>query len=84
MAAGYLNVYTPYCEAWHHESLSRGYEDTPEKVARFAGEIDRFRERHAAFLERGDPYYNPNLTLAEENFTLSQAAQERRKAESAL
>ena len=31
----YLNVWTPFMEAYHYESKSRGYEDTPEKKARF-------------------------------------------------
>jgi GT2 family glycosyltransferase len=68
---GYLNVFTPYCEAWHHESVSRGYEDTPEKQARFRDEVLYMLERHGPTLAAGDPYYNPNLTLEHENFSLS-------------
>ena len=70
---GLLNVFTPWCEAWHHESLSRGYEDTEEKKERFWREVEYFRERHAAVLEAGDPFYNPNLTLWHENFDLDDA-----------
>ena len=66
----YLIVFTPYAEAYHHESKSRGSENTPEKVARFNGEVDRFHEKWHDVLEAGDPYYNPNLTLIEENFEL--------------
>jgi len=69
--ASYLNVYTPYCEAWHHESVSRGHETTPEKQARFSREVEYMLERHAEVLRYGDPYYNPNLTLEHENFSLS-------------
>jgi hypothetical protein len=29
-----------------------------------------FQQRHAGALERGDPYYNPNLTLDREDFSL--------------
>jgi len=65
---GLLNVFTPYAEAYHHESLSRGYEDTPEKIARFNGEKAFFAARHAAILAAGDPYYNPNLSLDTESF----------------
>ena len=79
LARGYRNVFTPYCEAWHYESRTRGYEDTPEKRRRFAGEIERFKADHADFLAAGDPCYNPNLTLAEENFHLSIDAQRRRE-----
>lgn len=74
LGAGYLNVYTPYCEAWHHESISRGYEDTEEKQQRFSSEVRRFRALHGEALEQGDAFYNPNLTLAQENFYLSSAA----------
>ncbi len=69
--AGYLIVFTPYAEAYHHESKSRGFEDTPEKVARFGGEIATFRERWDDVLKAGDPYYNPNLTLDYEDFRLA-------------
>ena len=31
----YLIVWTPYAELYHHESKTRGYEDTPEKIKRF-------------------------------------------------
>jgi len=66
--AGYLNIYTPYCEAYHYESISRGLEDSPEKLARFHSEIDYIKSRHGDILENGDPYYNPNLTLESEDF----------------
>ena len=68
--AGYLIVFTPYAEAYHHESKSRGAEDTPQKQARFRGEVARFREKWGTALEAGDPYYNPNLTLLYEDFRL--------------
>lgn len=67
--AGYLIAWTPYAEMYHHESKSRGGEDTPEKQKRFEGEIQRFRTRWARELEAGDPYYNPNLTLDREDFS---------------
>lgn len=70
MERGYLNVYTPYCEAYHHESLSRGSEDDPEKAKRFRREIEYMKKRHARFLEKGDPYYNPHLTHDREDFSL--------------
>jgi GT2 family glycosyltransferase len=64
----YLNVFTPYCEAYHHESISRGAEDNPEKVKRFNSEVEYMKERHEKILKDGDPYYNVNLTLDHENF----------------
>jgi GT2 family glycosyltransferase len=67
--AGYLIVYTPYAELFHHESLSRGYEDNPEKQARFGREISYMLERHRGILERGDPCYNRNLRLDVHDFS---------------
>ncbi len=67
--AGYLVVWTPYAEAYHYESKSRGYEDTPEKQMRFKGEIERFQAKWKDILQTGDPYYNPNLTLERGDFT---------------
>lgn len=66
--AGYLIVWTPYAEAYHYESKSRGVEDTPEKQKRFEGEVHRFMDKWGRILEQGDPYYNPNLTLEREDF----------------
>ena len=67
---GKLVVYAPYALLYHYESKSRGLEDTPEKVARFNGEIEIFRRKWPEILKKGDPYYNPNLTLRKSNFSL--------------
>ena len=66
----YLIAWTPYAELYHYESISRGYEDTPEKKKRFEGEVEKFQDRWKNELEQGDPYYNPNLTLGAEDFSL--------------
>ena len=68
--AGYLIVWTPFAELYHYESESRGQEDTPEKKKRFNGEMLRFQARWGDTLKRGDPYYNPNLSLVREDFSL--------------
>ena len=68
--AGYLIVYNPYAELYHYESKSRGLEDTPEKVARFNKEMQIFERRWPDILRNGDPYYNPNLTLKSQDFSL--------------
>ena len=68
--AGYLIVWTPYAELYHYESKSRGLEDTLEKKKRFEGEVKRFQERWKAELAAGDPYYNPNLSVDREDFSL--------------
>jgi hypothetical protein len=68
-AAGHLIVYTPYAELLHHESVSRGYEDSPEKKARFNREYKVMQERWGALLLR-DPYYNPNFKLENVGYDL--------------
>ena len=68
--AGYLIVYNPFAELYHYESKSRGLEDTPEKLARFNREIAIFDGRWPDILRNGDPYYNPNLTLESQDFSL--------------
>ena len=67
---GYLVVYNPNAELYHYESKSRGYEDTPEKIKRFQGEIYKFVEEWPDILQKGDPYYNVNLTLDRQDFSL--------------
>ncbi len=66
----YLNLFTPYAEMYHHESISRGYETTPEKIERFQLEKDALSKRHKNILASGDPYYNPNLCHDKEDFSL--------------
>jgi SAM-dependent methyltransferase len=66
--AGYRNVWTPYAELYHHESATRGQEDTPEKIARAQQEGDYMRQ-HWAHAIRHDPAYSPNLTVEREDFT---------------
>ncbi|EEY46436.1 glycosyltransferase [Vibrio mimicus] len=68
--AGYFNVWTPYAELYHYESKTRGFEDTPEKQARFAKEVAYMRSRWGNQLD-ADPFYNPNLTMAREDFSLA-------------
>lgn len=69
LEAGYLNVFTPYAELYHHESKSRGLDDTLEKVARFNLEKDRLINKWSEALHE-DPYYNINLTRSKEDFSL--------------
>ncbi len=65
---GYRVVYNPYIELIHYESKTRGYEDTPEKKARFEEETQNFQTKWNHLLQKGDPYYNPNLSHADGNF----------------
>lgn len=67
---GFTNVWTPYAEMYHYESASRGYEDTPEKQARFNSEVSYMKRRWAEVLLE-DPAYNPNLTQDREDFSFA-------------
>jgi O-antigen biosynthesis protein len=72
LEAGYRNVWTPFAELYHHESKTRGADDTPEKQARFTFERAVMQERWAALL-RNDPMYNPNLSQICEDYSLNAA-----------
>ena len=67
---GYRNVYIPYVELYHYESKTRGYEYSKEKEARFDKECEKFKNRWKEFLEKGDPYYNPNFSLDTCNYDI--------------
>ena len=68
-AAGYRNLWSPYIEMIHHESISRGTEDTPEKQARFTKEVNYMKKAWGEQL-LNDPCYSQWLTLDREDFTL--------------
>ena len=67
---GLRNLWTPYAEMYHHESASRGFDNTPEKQARFNKEAEYIKMRWANIILH-DPAYSPNLTLEYENFSLA-------------
>lgn len=69
----YLNVFTPFAELYHYESLSRGSDvEDPhsENAKRYDREAEHFRTRWKEVIEKGDPYYNPNFTLDRSDFSL--------------
>lgn len=69
--AGYLIVYDPYAQLYHYESKSRGLDQgNPEKVRRFQSEMAVFQKRWPDILRDGDPYYNPNLSMVTQDFSL--------------
>lgn len=68
--AGYRNLWTPYAELYHDESLTRGSDETcPDKQQRFKNEIDFMQTKWGSLLKK-DPYYSPNLTLEREDFSI--------------
>ena len=59
---GYRIAWTPYAELYHHESATRGFDLDPR-------EIELMKRRWKETLVN-DPYYNRNLTLEYEDFSL--------------
>jgi GT2 family glycosyltransferase len=55
-------MWTPHARLLHRESVSRGRDDTPDKLARFASEEAYMYEKWGEMLAN-DPFYNPNLSL---------------------
>lgn len=68
-ALGRDNLFLHEVELFHFESQSRGYENTPEKQARFEKETAYMYDKWGKLIEN-DPYYNPNLTRTGGNFSL--------------
>lgn len=59
---GYKILYTPFAEAYHHESVSRKKEADENSMAH-TDDNKLFLEKWKAVIDSGDPYYNPNLDL---------------------
>lgn len=70
IGAGYRNVFTPFAKLVHHESLTRGKNNTPEKVRRFRKEVNYMNKRWGERLVH-DPWYSDNLTLEHEDYSLA-------------
>lgn len=63
-------VYDPYAQAYHHESKTRGSDNTVANIERFEREKRLLINRWGKYIEDGDPYYNKNLTLSRPDFTI--------------
>lgn len=61
-ATGKSIIWTPHAKLLHAESASRGHEDTPQKKARAARELEQLRRRWGGVLLH-DPAYHPSLNL---------------------
>ena len=69
----YAVIYTPFSKLYHLESISRPKtiaDMSTEELVEFQRESDFIRRRHLKYFKEGDPYYNPNLTLRLENYSL--------------
>ena len=69
-AMGLKNVWSPYAVLYHHESVSRGHDNTEEKKARFNSEAKYMQQQWGELL-LADPAYNRNLTRVREDFSLA-------------
>jgi len=76
LKAGYYNLCLSHPVLYHHESKTRGPEDTVEKQIRFRGEIDLMEARWGELL-KNDPFYSPHLTRYREDYSISLASYRR-------
>jgi len=67
--AEYRNLWTPYAELYHHESKSRGKDNTHEKKARYLSEVAYMQKMWGHILVN-DRYYHPAFTKTAEQFQL--------------
>jgi len=67
---GYLIVWTPFAELYHHEKLTRGRPSSKEKWELEIKEREYFKAKWRHLIEKGDPYYNPNLNQDCADFSL--------------
>lgn len=68
MSLGLRNVWTPYAELFHHESITRGLDTDLVRKKRFDKESKYMIDRWGGLLDN-DPYYSPNLTLKHSDFS---------------
>lgn len=73
LKAGYYNLCLSHVTIYHHESQTRGPEDTVEKQIRFRSEIELMGARWGKLLEN-DPFYSPHLTRDREDSSISVAS----------
>ena len=66
----YLNIFTPFAELFHYESQSRGLDISDEQKKRYDDEANRFKNKWGRVLEKGDPYYNPNISLDHNDYSI--------------
>ena len=70
---GFRNVVLPQVTLYHHESKTRGLDNTSAKQTRLQTEESYMQQRWWTILQN-DPFYNPNLTKSAENFTINHAS----------
>ena len=73
---GYLNIFTPYSELYHYESISRGSDMEGANMVRLDKEAEDFKSKWKEILDKGDPYYNPNFSLDHNDYSLKMSYNE--------
>ncbi|MGQ0672796.1 MAG: glycosyltransferase family 2 protein [Hyphomicrobium sp.] len=68
-ARGWNNCYCPEAVLWHRESASRARDVSRHRSSAFLREVAAFRNKWPDIIS-DDPFYNPNLTRTEEDFSL--------------
>lgn len=58
---GRVNVWTPYAELYHYESISRGLDTDGEALERYNKECNYFKNKWASYYQNGDEYANDNF-----------------------
>ncbi|MCL5783754.1 MAG: glycosyltransferase family 2 protein, partial [Patescibacteria group bacterium] len=67
---GFFNVYTPFAVLCHHESVSVGKPEAGTRdLEEFQKEINLMHKKWGNLLQQ-DPFYNSNLTLYKEDFSI--------------
>ena len=69
-ALGKRVIYEPYGEFYHYEDREKLQKEAKERLEEFHQAIALFEERWSELIRTGDPFYNPNLTLEKEDFSL--------------
>jgi glycosyltransferase involved in cell wall biosynthesis len=59
---GLRNLWTPHAILRHHESLSRGSDERPERLAAFQAEAAHMKKKWGHVLDH-DPFFSPNYTF---------------------
>ena len=80
---GLWNVYTPFPELYHHESVSRGSDNTPERLPRYQKEVDYMWDNWTEILTN-DPNYNPLLSRFKEDFSFTSEEEQQKFRKLAL
>jgi len=67
--AGLLIIWTPYAEAYHLESRSRGYNTNTKRKLQLANDTALIKSRWKKEITAGDPYYNHNLSYEKTDYS---------------